>query len=44
MPMRIIIEIKETTTLHRIEKLGKSLDILQKDIFGDVIADIHREG
>lgn len=42
--MKIIIEIKYSASLMRIDKLGKSLDILKHDIFPDVIADIHKEG
>lgn len=42
--MKIIITVNENTTLYRIEKLGKSLDILKTDIFPDVIADIYKEG
>lgn len=42
--MKIIIEIKDSASLMRIDKLGKSLDILTRDIFPDVIADIHKEG
>ncbi len=42
--MKIIIDIKEDATLFRIDKLGKSLDILKRDIFPDVLADIHKEG
>jgi hypothetical protein len=46
MQMRIIIEIKQSATLERIAEYGKLLEQLaiKSSGFGDVIADIHKEG
>ena len=40
--MRIIIEVKDTATLSRIEELGNALHAVLQD-YGDVIASIDKE-